>query len=190
MNRVQLVQVIVIIMAMMLGYQMIVNFISFASSAVSYFAGYGVYSTDFIIYYGLSALLYAIGLFTIINSASKISLWVIEKVQPDENMQLGFTDTSVLYAVLLFITLGALLKNVPGILYDLYEAFTETTSNGRIKKGYIADVPGFDWRRLIETIIAFILLVYIKPVANYFHQKIDPHDPHFINDEAEPLPEE
>ncbi len=189
MNRLQLVQVIVIIMAMVLGYQMISSFIYFASSAVSYLTGSNLYSTAFAVYQGLSSLLFAISLFTVINHTTKISAWVVEKVQPDENIQLRFSDTSVLYAVLLFLTLGTLLKNIPAILYDIFELFSDTAGGRSIKRGYLADVPGFNWPRLIESVIAFILLVNIKPVAAYFHQKIDPHDPHFISDDAEPIVE-
>lgn len=187
MNRVQLVQVIVIIIALFLGYQMVESFIVFASSAIDYFAVRGKFDTNFIIYYGTASLLYAIGLFVTINIAVKISAWIIEKVQPDENLQLSFSDTSVLYGILLFLTLSTLLKNIPAILYDLFEVFSDTASGSKIRRGYTDDAPGFDWSLLIETIIAFILLVYIKPVANYFKQKIDPHDPYFVSNEAVPV---
>ena len=172
MNRVQLVQVIVIITAIMLGYQMINSFIYFTSSAVSYFTGTNLYSTAFSVYYGLSSLLFAISLFVIINHATKISAWIIEKVQPDENMQPGFSDTSVLYAILLFLTLSTLLKNIPAILYDLFELFSDTAGGRSIKQSYVADAPGFNWPRLIETVIAVILLVNIKPVQLIFTGKL------------------
>ena len=190
MNRVQLVQVIVIIIALVMGYQMVTTFTVFVVSATSYFTSSSRFNTELVLYYGVAALLYAIILFVIINNAAKITGWIIEKVQPDENIQLTFSDNSVLYAVLLFLSLGSLLKNIPDILFDLYKVFTDTNYRSRSASRLGGADLNFDWPKLIEAVIAFVLLVNIKAVVNYFQQKIDPHDPHYISDEAEPVAED
>jgi hypothetical protein len=185
MNRVQLVQVIVIIVAIVFGYEMISNLIVLAGTISSFFTSSGGMNETMAIYYGVIFIIYFVILFVIINNAKKITSFIIDKVGLDENVHIGFSDKSVLYAILLFLTLGTLLKNVPQILYNLFEIFSETAKGGRANETYEVKAHNFNWSRLIESMIALILLVNIKPVANYFHQKIDPHDPHFVSDEVE-----
>ena len=184
MNRVQLVQVIIVILAMMLGYEMVNSFFLFLDQGISLFSGNNSqYIQPLIISYGVLSLLFAILLFLTLNNAPKISLWITEKVQLDENIRLGFSDKSILYAVLLFLSLGSLLKNVPSLLYQLFETFVK--GSGGYSSSNSFSNQQINYAQWIETIIAFVLLFNIKPVVNYFHSKIDPEDPHAIETEEE-----
>jgi hypothetical protein len=184
MNRVQLVQVIVIIVAMLLGYQVIYCLDVFLAQAIASVAGgNNDFSQAYILSYAVMAILFAISMFILLNNASKISSWVIDKVQPDETVELTFSDKSILYAILLFLTLSSLFKNIPAILYQLFELFKRSAgaSYNEVGNSYgQANYP--QW---IETIIAFILLINSRAVVNYFHAKINPEDPYAINRQDE-----
>ncbi len=185
MNRVQLVQVIVIIVAIMLGYQMLNSFILFLGQTLVPLIVNEKVSYTYTFSYGFFALLFAIGMFLIINYAPKITAWITDKVQLDENIDLSFSDKNVIYAVLLFTAGNALLKNIPAILYQVFELFKNEAGGSRSFSSPIAVTNYPQW---IETIFDFILLFKAKAVVDYLHRKIDPEDPHAIETEAEEEP--
>jgi hypothetical protein len=179
MNRVQLVQVIVIVVAVMLGYNSLYYLAFCITNLLSTLIANNSLADVYTISNGLLALLFIVLLLVILNNTSKLSMWIVEKIQPDENIKLNFTDKSIIYGVLLFLTLGSLLRNIPFILYQVFEIFK--SGAGAKSAEYTGDMYSrSDYPKWIETIIAFILLIKVKAVVNYLHSKIDPEDPHAI----------
>jgi len=106
----------------------------------------------------------------LITRSEKLAAWFYRHSQLGNEFKITSKPNELLHVLLVVIGIYLLLSNLTPLITTIFDFFKEHSSRGLYK---IEDEQPAPWARLLLNIILpFILLMFAKPIADYFAKNI------------------
>ncbi len=107
----------------------------------------------------------------IITRSGKLAAWFYRKSELENGFKVISKPNELLHVVLIAIGIYLLLSNLTPLLTTIFDNFKERGSRGILDMN--EDERPVQWARLLLNIVLpFILLMFAKPIADYFAKNI------------------
>ena len=107
----------------------------------------------------------------LITKSDKLAAWFYRNAELGNGFKIITKPNELLHVLLVAIGIYLLLSNLTPLLISIFDFFKEHSTRGRLS--YMEDESPVPWTRLILNIVLpFILLMFTKPIADYFAKNI------------------
>ena len=176
MRRPDIIQLVIIIVALMIAYKAIDLLPQFIGLIISwmFYGMTGGNVFDQLIYIGLFLIVYVVAILLLINQSKGLALYISEKFDLDQQVKLDQSKNNLLYVLFIGLGIYALIQKLPILFNSLWKIFSHNINNrGLLDIDY--EKPDFILLS-IQILLPLLLIIFARDLSNYFSDKISHKD--------------
>jgi hypothetical protein len=174
MQRSNVLQLSFILTGLIFGILSIPSFLTMAAGIIFSFFGSGYNQTDFItynIFIAFGIALQIIACWFLVIRSGKLASFFYKKTGLKKGIGIAGKPNELLHILLVAIGIYLLLVNIAPLLKSIFQSFKDKATAG-VQNLYKVSLP-VDWTTIVLNLaLPLILLMFAKPVADYFSKYI------------------
>ena len=171
MRKSDTLQLVIIILSIVMGFSALQSFITSVLSFLFILTneGGGVRYTSTVAPYLLAGLLQAVTAWILLTKSKDLSLYFYERTGIGRSFRIMSNPADILFVLLIVLGIYMLISQLPLLLTAILDAFKSKAAAGYSTQ----DVhPGDILTGVIRMLLPLALLMFTKPIANYFSDKM------------------